>query len=439
MEEQPMMRWGGDLHQYQTDGQVREFEVRGKKVPAQFIPWGSQIPQGYNPVETIPNLYEKPGTPGLTNTVPSGSPSGTPPGKGSPSFNRAFAAAKRRGDKSFIWNGKTYGTELYTPGKKTVTIPGTDPNYLYTEPSSGETTTTTTLKPDMSLYIPEVDTKGEDIPYGWDIRHKMALNNALSNLAGLKKDMVDYAKVTPYTPKTAMNEWLSKAQERQQAFRTAADVMGQTMPGQSLASNLSFMAGKTGEGVTQDIDATNQGNIQRYIDNEREKASILNNAALYNAGVIDRNREARFDINRQFGADKRTAKNAALEAWIAGKTGATNTYNLGITESPYYYYDPNSGRMVFNSAAGRAAFEQMKRKGYAGSGNYSTQQTDAALAIYKRFYESAPGTPEQKAAAAKEAMSKIMGGNKAAAAVTSKYGGQPQAAYGYTYNNPFLI
>lgn len=60
-----------------------------------------------------------------------------------------------------------------------------------------------------------------------------------------------------------LEDWLSKAQQRQQTFNTAATTLGQYQPGTAMASNLSFLAGQTGEGVAQDIAQTDSRNVDR--------------------------------------------------------------------------------------------------------------------------------------------------------------------------------
>lgn len=60
-----------------------------------------------------------------------------------------------------------------------------------------------------------------------------------------------------------LEDWLSKAQQRQQTFNTAATTLGQYQPGTAMASNLSFLAGQTGEGVAQDIAQTDSSNVDR--------------------------------------------------------------------------------------------------------------------------------------------------------------------------------
>ena len=461
MEEEPEMRWGGGLQRFQVGRTVpgsKTFRVGDKDVTARYFPYGQQPPAGYNPYPNIPNLYERPGvagTPGSISIVPArGGRRGN-----EEAYWRNFLIPKLQSGvtpEDLVKNRYMHSNAIERARQYYKPIPGKDaipPDYVYTEqPKTPEeeegtttttttppgTTTTTTTPPDIPTT--DITTKGNQIPYGWDLRDKINALNALSNYTGVKKDLFDYQKIKPVLPQIAMEDWLSKVQSRWQGYNQVANQIAQMMPGQSAISNLSFSAGQPAEGASQDISQTNLNNIKTFIDNEREKANILNNAIAYNAGVTDKNRELRFNVNRQYGTDKRLAKNAFVQAYNQGITNATDRYNLNQVESPYYYIHPLTGQIVFNSLAAKQEFEKMRKMGYKGSTDYAAQQAQTALAIYKNFYDNAPGTDEEKAKAAIEAMKVLSPRAQAIPATpTYRHGGQHNLPFGYTYNNPFLM
>lgn len=467
--EEPTMRWGGGLHKYQVDGTVKEkkFKVGEKDVTATYIDPNAQIPEGYDPVTDVPDLWQKPGAPGTPGSISLEEAKGGKRGSEDKYWRTYLIPQLQKGvtPEELVEKGYMHRGNLEKARQYYKEIPGTaaiDDSYLYTErpaaPVTEEATPPPTkvetkeeppkkpaAPPGTVPAVPNVTPTGQNIPFGWDVRDKMGLLNSLINLTGVKKDLFDYSKITPVVPRTAMDDYLSAVQQEQQTYRTAADTLAQTAPAQSATSNLSFMAGKTGERAGQHIARVNQNNIAAFIQSEKEKANILNNALAYNAGVTDKNRELRFNVNRQYDTDMRLARNAALQAWMQGRTNAVNTYNLNVAESPYYYYDPRTGLMKFNPSGGRAAFENMRMRGYTGNTDYAAAAAKQAVEVYNQVYSNTQGTPEEKAKAAQAAMAAIIGDKTpggyvapSGGAQRKAYGGQ-QAAYGYTYNNPFLI
>ena len=461
--EEPQMRWGGGLHKYQTDGQVKEKKIKvgDKEVTATFIDPNTPIPQGYNQVTGVPDLWQKPGTPGTSGSIDLQQAPGGTRGDEDKYWRDFLIPQLEKGvtPEQLVEKGYMHGANIDKARQYYKPIPGTeatDDSYLYTERPEDVVVTPppadTPAEPAKPKGpkgevppVPNVPFAGQNIPFGWDVRDNAGLLNSLINYSTVKKDLFDYSKIAPFIPRTAMDEWLSKAQEKQQTYRTAAETMGQAMPGQGLAANLSMMAGKTGEGVSQDITGVNQANIARFVENEKEKANILNNAMAYNAAVADKNRELRFNVNRQYRTDERLARNAKLQAWMQGRTNAVNTYNLNMAESPFYTYNYRTGLMQFNSPAARAAFENMRRRGYTGNNDYAANPVSQYSSLYNQFYDTAKGSDAEKAAAAQIFLKGYLG-DKIPAGYTppsggiqrSAYGGQ-QAAYGYAYNNPFLI
>jgi hypothetical protein len=460
-EEMPQeeMRYGG-LPKYQgtQNSQFppeKEFDYNKRKIRAKFFPRASGVPGGYNPTP-IKDLYEKPGVAGTSQTIAAGAA----PSRGSSSFNRAFANARNQGLGTFVWNGKTYTTDLYDPKGKVVTTPGTEPEYVYTgdEPSTTPTgggTGKIEEKPsDKKEEAPKVSPVQTNVPfmnppYGWLPEDKLSALNALLNRSGIKKEPFDYVKATPYVPDVTLEDWKGAVQNVYQGVNTAARALQESLPGQSLAANLSYLQGQTGENVANIINGVNTRNLGVYNRYQENLANIMNNAAAYNANVVNTNRENRWNINDKYRREKRLADTALTQALGTGMTNAAKLYNMNITESPYYFINPKTGLLTFNPYGGRAAFEAMKRQELSGS---TPENAKAYIDNYNQILQNIEGTPEEKHRAAQTILNNMIG-RRSGYATTYPYNpsknntripvadADQQLSYaygGYAYHNPFL-
>lgn len=144
----------------------------------------------------------------------------------------------------------------------------------------------------------------------------------------------------------ALEDWLSKAQQRQQTYNIAANTLGQYQPGTAMASNLSFLAGQTGEGVAQDIAQTDSRNVDRanqFMAQELQRKTA-NDA--YNAAARDKRWEG-------FVTTKQNLDNARRK-YLAGITKAANNafanrmyLDMVNKVNPIYNVDPRTGLSFF--------------------------------------------------------------------------------------------
>lgn len=144
----------------------------------------------------------------------------------------------------------------------------------------------------------------------------------------------------------ALEDWLSKAQQRQQTFNTAATTLGQYQPGTALASNLSFLAGQTGEGVAQDIAQTDSRNVDRANQFMAQELQRKTANQAYNAAARDKRWEG-------FVTTKQNLDNARRK-YLTGITQAANNafanrmyLDMVNKVNPIYNVDPTTGLSFF--------------------------------------------------------------------------------------------
>ena len=218
--------------------------------------------------------------------------------------------------------------------------------------------------------VPNIETTGSKIPYGWsqqDINDRLAAGYAASNV---KKYHPWSAKVNPVLPDVVYDDWRAKAAARQSQFNSAANTLGTYAGGPGLASNLSFIAGQQAEGVAGDIDTTSRTNTNIFNNAEGQRAGIINQAQMINAQNATNNWSDENALDSKYRAAMNDAVKGYVKAQNQGITNAADRYNLNITESPYYYADPRTGVMKFNSAAAKAKFDALN------NGTYKPQSND---------------------------------------------------------------
>jgi hypothetical protein len=163
----------------------------------------------------------------------------------------------------------------------------------------------------------------------------------------------------------ALEDWLSKAQQRQQTFNTSATTLGQYQPGTAMASNLSFLAGQTGEGVAQDIAQTDSRNVDRanqFMNMELQRKTA-NDA--YNANARDKRWEGFVTAKQNLDNSRRQYLTGITKA--ANNAWANRMYLDMINKvNPIYNVDPRSGLSYFKRGYDPSKLGTMSS---AGSGN----------------------------------------------------------------------
>jgi hypothetical protein len=194
-----------------------------------------------------------------------------------------------------------------------------------------------------------------------------------------------------------LDDWLAQAQQRQGTFNTVGSTLGQYQPGTALASNLSFMAGQTGEGVSQDIATVNSRNVDRanqFMDRELQRLSY-NDA--YNANARRERRDATVATVQGLDNSRRKYLNNITES--ANNAWKNRMYLDAVNKvNPMFNIDPRSGLSYFKDGYG---FDQF-RAGNASAPSYSNFST-----LKNDFLKL--GMSESNAES--EALRRIRGGN----------------------------
>jgi hypothetical protein len=195
----------------------------------------------------------------------------------------------------------------------------------------------------------------------------------------------------------ALEDWLSKAQQRQQGFNIAANTLGQYQPGTALASNLSFLAGQTGEGVSQDIAQVDSRNVDRANQFMAQELQRKGANDMYNASARDRRFEG-------LAVTKQNLDNARRK-YISGITKATNNafanrmyLDMLNKVNPIYNVDPRSGLSFYKEGYDTSKF------GPSSQGSMPSMQNFSALKNQFMGY----GMSENRAES--EALGQIRGG-----------------------------
>lgn len=196
----------------------------------------------------------------------------------------------------------------------------------------------------------------------------------------------------------ALEDWLSKAQQRQQTFNTAATTLGQYQPGTALASNLSFLAGQTGEGVAQDIAQVDSRNVDRanQFMNQELQRKTANDA--YNANARDRRWEG-------FVTTKQNLDNARRQ-YLTGITKAANNafanrmyLDMINKVNPIYNVDPKSGLSYFKQGYDSS---KLGSQGFGSSSAMGASSMSQFPALKKQFMGLGMSEPKAEEQAIKQ-------------------------------------
>ena len=192
-----------------------------------------------------------------------------------------------------------------------------------------------------------------------------------------------------------LEDWLSKAQQRQQTFNTAATTLGQYQPGTAMASNLSFLAGQTGEGVAQDIAQTDSRNVDRanqFMAQELQRKTA-NDA--YNAEARNKRWEGITTTKQNLDNARRkyikgitqAAQNAISNRGYLDMLNKVNpVYNVDPTTFLSYFkegYGPDRLGMASSNTSGGGMDWANVRKGYNAA--KQTFGPDLTLSEYMRY------------------------------------------------------
>lgn len=353
---------------------------------------------------------------------------------------------KRKGFVDKYFGARTADVMGWRPGETPTPTPTPEKPKVTVKPGVTEEGTTPT-KPGTPGVPGGDPTTSQNVPGGWTSQDIRNLGNAAMDYASLKKYHPYYTSVQPVLPEMVPVDWRGYAASLQSGANAAAQQLGAYTPGQSMAANLSQLAGQQAEGLGKYISDTDRANAGAAANTSAQRAGILNQFTQYNAALRDKAGEEENVYDDRYRAAERLARKGVAKAWDQGEDTASKIYNTNISESPYYTINPFTQRMQFNDEGARAAFENMRRNGYQEGSGAQNQ----AVSIYNSVYEQAKGTPEQRHDVAVAAMRELLGGGRQSSTEypyaptknrttkttqTVKYGGSTKP--GYSYYNPFL-
>ena len=361
----PEAAFGGYLDQYQSKGEVTPRVIKSKKEFEKMKQSGKykQVP-GTNNWE----FYNKtviPGTPDQTKVIP-----GTTGKKYIPNENAWWRsltpqqkAAHNAKVRKMIKEDPVYTS---TPDKTEV-IKGTPEQVkeerdliTFKESTIPEITTTTTT--------------GEKIPYGWTQQDMNNYMLALRNRGSIRKYDSVRQDVNPVMSDFRNMDWRGRAAELQGTYNSQLNTLGTFQSPTSLAANASFMAGQQAENlVNRAIDPVEQANVNIYNQVANQNAGMMNQAIAGAAQNRFLRSQDRAVLNQNYDNALRDADKALTQTMNQGLTNAAGIYNTNISESPYYFYNPQTMRMQFNDDNARAAHQAALRAAGPSDGDMASK------------------------------------------------------------------
>jgi hypothetical protein len=230
------------------------------------------------------------------------------------------------------------------------------------------TSSKTSAGPSISA-VPNVDPVSQQQNAAWTNQDRRDLLNAGLDYATLKKYHGYAPTIQPVLPEFIPTDWRGYAASLQSGANKAAEQMGTYQPGQSMASNLSFLAGQQAGQLGDYISKVDQYNAAGASNMDAQRAQTLNQYTQANAAA----RKGLWDEENVYDDRYRTAerlgRKGIVKAWNQGEDNASKIYNLNQVESPYYTVDPRTQKIVFNSDAAKAAYIAATKGGpEAGAG-----------------------------------------------------------------------
>lgn len=267
-----------------------------------------------------------------------------------------------------------------------------------TEQTTQAVTETTTIAPGApavtteptlvnALTVPDI--KGFKSRRGRAAWTRQDINNALNaamDLASIKKYHPYAPTVQPVLPEFIPVDWRGYASALQSGAAKAADQMATYQPGQSLASNLSFLQGQQAGQLGEYIGKTDQWNAAGAAQMDAQRADTLNKFAMANAQNRAKAYEDENILDSMYRSAMRTGRKGLTKAINQGYTNAANLYNLNQVESPYFTIDPYTGLRRFNSDNDKAAYMAI----LAGQPDDGTTQRQIFEKLYGSSFESLP-------------------------------------------------
>lgn len=211
------------------------------------------------------------------------------------------------------------------------------------------------------------------------------------------KKYLPWRKNVPFEPgNVVFEDWRAKAAQRfaNQYAAPSEQLANYTGP-QGLASNMSYLAGQSAEGVGQDIsqvDARNVATANMFNSQERQRKDQYN---LLNAMNAQDYWKDYVTANQQFDNANRVYLNNLVKA---GNNAWNNRMNLGMLNAvnPVYKIDPKTGKSYFKKGYGTSRLPgyaaAAKSKGISELMPQYLQDKGASDLTFKQWYDITQGT-----------------------------------------------
>lgn len=282
-----------------------------------------------------------------------------------------------------------------------------------------ETTVETTLKQDMDLgniSVPGGDPIQDNLQRRWTSQNRRDLINAGLDYASLKKYHPRTTTIQPVLPEFIPQDWRGYAASLQSGQNAAANQMGTYQPGQSMASNLSFLQGQSAEGLGKYITGVDQYNATGASNMDLQRANILNQYTQANAAGRDKDWMDENTLDAKYREAERVARKGVVKATDIGEDVASKLYNQNLTEK-YFKLDPRTQTMVFKDDNAKAAWEAET------SGTPDPGSGARDVARFKEIYDSLSYLPADERM---EAAKTLYTGNAIGKTTSKKYPLKPE-------------
>ncbi len=457
-----MMMGDREIPKFQNAGE-KEFDLGNKKVKARKVNAPELNPNVYSPYPNVSGLYWRQGQQGVY------SPGYTVQGRGRGSVTVEDILSNPTKYRTFHQNmagapddEKRKAAELLyktgqMPGKWS---PGTPDDFVYTELNPGTVpgTTTTTgggttgTTPGTTGTKDQPSTKSQNplipntynpttskIPYGRSLVDWRNIANAALAAATIKKYHGYLGQARPDLPIPIAEDPSGIAQQISGQYLNTANQIAQGVAPQGLTANLSNLSGQAMEKQAAARGEIGNRNAQRFTAASSERAGIKNQFALQDLLNRMKFQDEENVYDDRYLAGFRGAAKGLTAAKNQADINAATTYNMNISESPYFYVNPFNQRIRFYDENARAAYYAQLRGG-SGSSGYDP---DSYAKLHKQIYSQLGhiSDPKERADAADRYMAMYYGGKSVATQYpynSSKNMMRTTMPYGYgaSYNNP---
>jgi hypothetical protein len=238
------------------------------------------------------------------------------------------------------------------------------------KPYNAETTETTDKKEDEDEAIDK-----KNIKYGWTNPDKLNLLNSFINLAGVRESTPFEPTVKFQRPETRYADparALAANTEQYNAARQASAMFAGPQ------SRYSLNAGQYGKNAADIIGQYANQNIQTGNAAANQAADTNNKQIAYDAQRAKRLYDAGVIGKQQYQNAMKQARTGVLQAYTQGMKNAADIYNMSMSQSPYYAFNPSNQTMYFANGKSLGKYFNQKSGNDASSAKQLKDQATAA-------------------------------------------------------------